>query len=253
MPVILGGNTSISLSSFPQGIETDNLVLYLDAGNPTSYPGTGNTWFDISGSSNNSTLVNSPTFSSANQGSFLFNGTSQYVNVPNSALFQNNTNMSISIWFNTSTIPSGSNYTYSLMGQGRQEDKNYFWLYLSGSTTPWERINWEVGYDTSNYIQQISNWAPLPNTWYNITATFEPGICKIYLNGSQVITTSTPVGSPTYVGANNPAFPFSIGSYRGPLAHFWPGNLNFALFYKKTLNLTEVTKNFNATRNRYGV
>ena len=72
MPVILGGNTSISLSSFPQGIETDNLVLYLDAGNPTSYPGTGNIWFDISGSSNNSTLVNSPTFSSANQGSFLF-------------------------------------------------------------------------------------------------------------------------------------------------------------------------------------
>jgi len=31
---------------------TIGLVLYLDADNSTSYPGSGNTWFDISGSSN---------------------------------------------------------------------------------------------------------------------------------------------------------------------------------------------------------
>ena len=26
-----------------------NLALYLDANNPASYPGTGNTWYDLSG------------------------------------------------------------------------------------------------------------------------------------------------------------------------------------------------------------
>jgi hypothetical protein len=29
-------------------IVTDGLVLYLDAANPRSYPGTGTTWYDLS-------------------------------------------------------------------------------------------------------------------------------------------------------------------------------------------------------------
>lgn len=38
-------------------IVTDGLILLLDAANPKSYPGTGNTWFDISGKGNHSNIV----------------------------------------------------------------------------------------------------------------------------------------------------------------------------------------------------
>jgi hypothetical protein len=56
-------------------IVTDGLVLHLDAANTKSYPGSGTTWFDKSGNGKNGTLTNGPTFSSANGGSIVFDGT----------------------------------------------------------------------------------------------------------------------------------------------------------------------------------
>ena len=60
---------------------TDGLVLALDAGNLKSYPGSGTTWTDIIGRGNTGTLTNSPpytysspTYSSQNGGSIVFNG-----------------------------------------------------------------------------------------------------------------------------------------------------------------------------------
>ena len=60
-------------------IVTNGLVLALDAANRKSYPGTGTTWTDISGNGNSGTLVNGPTYSSANGGSIVFDGTNDYV------------------------------------------------------------------------------------------------------------------------------------------------------------------------------
>jgi Concanavalin A-like lectin/glucanases superfamily len=37
-------------------------ILYLDAANPASYPGTGGTWYDLSGYGRDATLVNAPIF-----------------------------------------------------------------------------------------------------------------------------------------------------------------------------------------------
>jgi hypothetical protein len=41
-------------------IVDDGLVLYLDASNEKSYPGTGTTWFDISGNGRNCSWVSTP-------------------------------------------------------------------------------------------------------------------------------------------------------------------------------------------------
>jgi hypothetical protein len=48
---------------------TAGLVLYLDAGNPNSYPGSGTTWLDLSGNNNHLTLTN-PSYSMVNDGVF---------------------------------------------------------------------------------------------------------------------------------------------------------------------------------------
>ena len=55
-------------------IVTDGLVLYLDAANRYSYPGSGTTWSDISRGGNNGTLVNGPTFSTDGGGSIITDG-----------------------------------------------------------------------------------------------------------------------------------------------------------------------------------
>jgi hypothetical protein len=59
--------------------ELATLQLYLDAGNASSYPGSGTTWTDLSGNGRNGTLTNGPTYSSANGGSIVFDGTDDFV------------------------------------------------------------------------------------------------------------------------------------------------------------------------------
>ena len=44
-------------------IATDGLLLCLDAANIKSYPGTGNTWFDISGNGRNANIRSGVEFS----------------------------------------------------------------------------------------------------------------------------------------------------------------------------------------------
>lgn len=56
------------------------LVALIDAANPKSYPGSGTTWYDISGKGNHFTLYNSPTYAS---GAITFNGTNQYARSTN--------------------------------------------------------------------------------------------------------------------------------------------------------------------------
>lgn len=48
-------------------IVTDGLVLALDAGNAKSYPGSGNTWYDLSGNGRNFNWVSSPSFTSGSR------------------------------------------------------------------------------------------------------------------------------------------------------------------------------------------
>ena len=45
-------------------ITTDGLVLHLDAANIKSYPGTGSTWYDLSGNNKNFTWFTTPSFTS---------------------------------------------------------------------------------------------------------------------------------------------------------------------------------------------
>ena len=58
-------------------LPSEGLSLLLDAANVKSYPGSGTSWFDLSGNSNTGTLTNGPTYNS--DGYFAFDGTNDYV------------------------------------------------------------------------------------------------------------------------------------------------------------------------------
>ena len=48
-------------TKYNPSVVRDGLMIYLDAANKTSYPGTGNTWYDLK-RNRNFTLQNSPPF-----------------------------------------------------------------------------------------------------------------------------------------------------------------------------------------------
>ena len=137
-------------------IVRDNLVLYLDAANTKSYPGSGTTWTDISGKNNSPTLINGPTFNSDNMGSIVLDGTNDIVEFSSGGTVTSDT-----------VVLSGS-YTSSFMFFSSQNGSNtkQMWLcdsnngsngwslyrYQDGNvcirTTTGARYNWSCAYNT---------------------------------------------------------------------------------------------------------
>ncbi len=59
-------------------VVTSGLMLALDARNPQSYPGSGTTFYDLSGRNNHFSIANGTSFNSG--GWFNFDGTDDYMN-----------------------------------------------------------------------------------------------------------------------------------------------------------------------------
>jgi hypothetical protein len=70
----------------------DGLVLYLDAANLKSYPGSGTVVKDIVSNSINGTLLNGVSFSNSNKGIFSFDGVDDYINLQDISILNNTIN-----------------------------------------------------------------------------------------------------------------------------------------------------------------
>ena len=99
-------------------IVRDSLLLYLDAANTKSYPGSGTTWYDLSGNNKNPTLTNGPTFNSDNLGSIVLDGTNDMVE------FSPGTNIT------SNTVVLSGSYTASFLFFSSQTGSNpqQMWL-----------------------------------------------------------------------------------------------------------------------------
>jgi hypothetical protein len=212
----------------------DGLVLALDAGNTQSYPGSGTTWRDLSGRGNTGTLTNGPTYSSANGGSIVFDGTNSYVEVASSTSFQYGSgNFTIELWAYFNTV-SGT----QLLIDPRNGNVNAITstIYLSGGI-----IRYYVG-----GVDRIVGTSLSPNVWYHIYASREGTATKLFVNLTQV-------GS-TYTDSNNYiTCPIRIGRSTTTTSTF-NGRMSSLRIYKgKALTAAEVSQNFNALRGRFGI
>lgn len=73
-----GGGLKTKFATSAASIVTSGLVMHLDAGNPASYPGSGTTWTDLTGNSNNASLYGGWSYDSANGGRIIFDGVNGY-------------------------------------------------------------------------------------------------------------------------------------------------------------------------------
>jgi hypothetical protein len=70
-------------------IVTNNLILNFDCSQKNSYPGSGTSWYDLSGNGNDAILLNGATYSSANGGSIVFDGIDDYCNIATTQMTSN--------------------------------------------------------------------------------------------------------------------------------------------------------------------
>lgn len=232
-------------TSYNSKIVTNGLVMCLDAANVKSYSGTGTTWTDVSANGNNGTLVNSPTYSSTNNGSLVFNGTTNYVEAGSIQPQQ----LTLSSWFKA-TGASNTNDAYGgvliinspqLTGTVVQYSLNYSWLNQNCSVTL-----------QFNNIRSVSPTnSVLQNTINNAVTTYDGSTLNLYLNGVLSTTLSLSV-TLVYPTTGNMNVQIGRWGYTGFLRNF-AGNIYNTSIYNRALSATEVTQNFNATRGRYGI
>jgi len=232
--------------NYGPSIVTDGLVLYLDAANPNSYPGSGDYWYDLSGYNNHGTLVN---FTGSGAGStsgfdtntsyMMFDrhvGTSDfdvnnYVSITNSdslddVLCQNG--MTIDMWFKeTSTV-----CTAFTKWNGSWE------LYYCSTMT--FRTQGTGGSDGSTSASSS------PGNWRHIIATHDGTNRIMYANIESVLNDTN------VVTGQNTTSNVSIGAYHGG-SYASIGAIPIYRLYNRALTQSEITQNYNAQKSRFGL
>jgi len=224
-------------------VVTDGLVLYLDAGNTKSYPGSGTTWTDISRNGNTGILTNGPTFNSANNGSIVFDGADDYVQVtsPFGDIDWSTRAWSFSAWMKLDTLGdrclvnlNSANSSHYIITNVFYTDSKSYWYFIKNSTPT-----------QTNFTQTTSNFTA--NEIFYFTMTYNGnGLTNSNINFYKNTTLLTTTGGG---GA-------SLGNQSGlQIGGNYPldGNVYNFQMYNRVITQAEVTQNYNALRTRFGI
>jgi hypothetical protein len=212
-------------------IVTSGLVLNVDASFVASYPVSGTSWYDISGSGNTGTLVNGPTFNT--NGWINFDGTNDQVNIPNNSTLQITRDQTLEFivyperrdrrqnWYNKSYGGEGT-ITYETGGT-----MNYFWGTAGSNNQPYQGVG------------SGSELATL-NRWYHVVLVRELSTptktVKWYINGSLNRTVTA-----SYTAATASSSQITLGNgYTNPFL----GRLPVTRQYNIALSSSQVLQNY---------
>ena len=219
-------------------VPISGLLLYLDAGNSTSYPGSGTTWFDLADTptTNNATLVNSPTYSTNNGGYFTFAKTaSQSATVSGNGMVPSAA-YTKSVWFYLNDLTSDHNLVSSDVG-------GHF-MFFSGTPKLYcGHANWTTG---GAYTQYPSTTNFSAGTWYHavLTYTTADGM-KLYVNGT--LDSTYTANKTAHIGTGET----NVGRFGA--GNFLNGRVSHVLTYDRAISDNEVYSIYNSIKSRYGL
>ena len=214
-------------------IVTDGLVLALDAGSEISYPGTGTSWYDLSGSGYTHSLIGSPAYTTID-GVVCFNmGVAGAYADPTSSSY---------------TLPS--NFTYTGWARILSDSQTSTWRTL-WRPTPSDHII--LVQDATNLIGFFDNGGTnfnsyglnvgtmgIEEVWTLYTVVASSGTSTLYINDNEYS------GSVSHTAAGNS---HDLISY--PDQSF--GYIANTMIYNRALTIAEISQNYNAQRTRFGL
>ena len=219
-------------------IVTDGLVFYIDSANSKCYSGTGNTANGLVAGIG-ATLINGVGFTSSNNGSFILDGTDDYIAVSGTNFPLSNSPRTLNIWYYTKT------------STWQADINNLFWYGTAGST----RQSFGVDFGTYPTMEFYSwaddiNWnttAPQVG-WKNLQITYDGNLTvRIYELGALVATKTFGAQLNTVLSTN-----VQIGAITYVPGYF-DSNISQVSMYNRALTASEIVQNYNATKRRYGL
>lgn len=219
-----------------KGVVQSGLVLNLDAGASSSYPGSGTTWTDLTGNSNTGTLTNGPTYSSSNGGSIVFDGTDDYVSFSSTTQslgLTSSNGATLSCWLKLTLL---SRWTGVFTFWGPAGNIDFGWDISPSNVL---RI-WKNG-----TAVETSSLSAYSNVWCNYVLVSNSTGTIFYINGTQFTTTSTSGN----VSFTNGRVLWFGDHWDNPIQ----GSSSNIQVHNRALTAAEIQQNFNATRGRYGI
>jgi hypothetical protein len=189
------------------------------------------------------TFANTPTYSSSNGGSIVFDGTDDYVRIP----YNNNLNpttITVSAWIKRNQAVNYAHFIGLPINNSTWNAPymSYGVEYIGTTDT----ISFPLGF-TDNTFAYTNASAYGNNRWFYFAATYDQSNVKVYIDGALITTraeTKTLYNSTAdfYIGAINTSSQYPLN-----------GNIAQVQIYNKALSAAEIQQNFNANRGRFGI
>jgi len=220
-----------------ENIVKNGLILNLDSSKAASYPGAGNTIYDLSGFGNTGTLSAGLSFSGLNGGSIVNDAGNKVLSYP-SANFSTN-NFTMEAWVSVRNYPS----TNAVFISNRDPAVDNGWLFDVTSNKK-GRVFFQTNAGTF-YLLETTNELGL-NKWTNLSIVRNETNLSMYRDGIFQNSTTLPSNYNIQSAYAND-YVFRYFSSSGAL----DGNVSSIKYYNRALSITEIQQNYNATKNRF--
>ena len=212
-------------------IVSSGLVVAYDPANPKCYPGSGVTFYDLSGNNNHGTLTNGPTISNNLAKYTVFDGSNDYI------VSANNTGIAVTSPRTIMAWAWMGNVASSVIARiGASADNQAYEMQVWSSKLIMHRYAGAPSHVESTSSVKL-------NRWYHFAISYDGSNVKFYIDGAYDGVSSlslNTVNAPLYVGS--PVW--------GGNGHM-NGNVSQTLLYNRELSATEINQNYNATKGRY--
>jgi hypothetical protein len=225
--------------AYNTSIVRNGLVLHLDAANSKSYPGSGTVWNDLSGRGNNGTLINGPTYNSANNGSIVFDGVDDTVYLSSASLLPVGTSDRTIVAFVRTPTSFPDPYLHVIHWGTAATDQAFGLAIFSNG-----------GLNTHPWSGAPSQGTVVSGTDYclAVSYTHSSTLHKFWING---ISQGAGVSRAINTGVTEARVGARISAHTedwGP-----SGRIYSIQVYNRSLSDVEVQQNFEALRGRYGI
>ena len=224
-------------------------TLILNGG--ASYPGTGNTWFDLSGYSNNAALTNmADRYISSNGGYFDFpNDGSRFMQVAQQTNLNNTfaSDFTIDIWMTIDALATSFNdFVCPVAKSGIGVNPGFGILINRDSVNATSRGQVRFYANGSDLGAFSTKLTITLGGWFNLQLVRSGTTLTAYNN---VVSLGTKTTSANMSSTD----PFSIGKNLGGTDYQMQGDIGWVALYNRALSTAELTQNFNANRIKFNV
>lgn len=244
---------TITPSATPSNVGGQNLVLFLDSGNATSYPGSGTAWNDISGFARNWSLQNGPVFSGDNGGIIYFDGVDDGAVRGNDDGFQFSTaGFAIEVWVRIKGNSAQNNNgireaaLFSVFPNSGNIQSSFTFVLKGSASNTGDGLLFQATNNIGTTQNRDINFSFDKNELYQVGFTRIGGVSKFFINGitysvSNLTTNMTIFTRQTRIG---------FLGYSGFLEHL-NGGINIVRVYKNVgLTDAQILQNYNFNSNR---